>query len=77
MDHLYLFSPEQIQHVLDLQRGWCISYSDDEKNDILKALQNISKHLGSIDKKLTTGVVIPTVKGRKEIDKATVKSLDE
>ena len=36
MDHLYLFSSEQIQHVLNLQRCWCISYSDDEKNDILK-----------------------------------------
>lgn len=40
MDHLYLFSPEQVQHVLDLQKCWCISYSDDEKNDILKKFIN-------------------------------------
>ena len=40
MDHLYLFSPEQIQHILDLQKHWCISYSDNEKNDILKEFIN-------------------------------------
>lgn len=44
--------------------------------DILKALQKIGKHLESIDKKLTTGIVIPTVEEKKEIE-VTVKPLHE
>lgn len=32
----------------------------------LKALQKIGKHLESIDKKLTTGAVIPIVEGKKK-----------
>ena len=39
VDHLYLFSPEQIDHILKLQRHWCTSYADDDKNDILLRLQ--------------------------------------
>ncbi len=33
--------------------------------DILKALQKIGKHLESIDKKLTTGAVIPIAEEKK------------
>ncbi len=35
-DHLYLFSKKQVEHVMKLQEYWCISYGDNEKNDILK-----------------------------------------
>lgn len=34
-DHLYLFSEEQIQHILDLQKWFEISYGDEEMNSIL------------------------------------------
>ena len=40
--------------------------------DILKALQKIGKHLESIDKKLTTGAVIPIAEEKKEIEATTV-----
>lgn len=36
MDHLYLFSSAQVQHLINLQRYWCISYADDERSNILK-----------------------------------------
>jgi hypothetical protein len=39
---------------------------DKYDKDILKALQKIGKHLESIDKKLTTGAVIPIVEGKKK-----------
>lgn len=29
-DHLYLFEPEQIKHLIDLQRYWQTSYSDEK-----------------------------------------------
>ena len=29
-DHLYLFEKEQIEHLIDLQKAWQISYGDDE-----------------------------------------------
>ena len=29
-DHLYLFENEQIEHLIDLQKAWQISYGDDE-----------------------------------------------
>lgn len=38
-DHLYLFDKEQIDHVIELERFWQISYSDEEKNAILKQLE--------------------------------------
>lgn len=38
MDHLYLFAPEQIKHVIFLQKYWNISYSDKDKADILESL---------------------------------------
>lgn len=48
---------------------------DKYDNDILKALQKIGKHLESIDKKLTTGSVIPIVEEKKEIE-ATINGLE-
>ena len=39
LDHLYLFSPKQIQHIIDLQRYWQTSYSDERKTIILDALK--------------------------------------
>lgn len=39
LDHLYLFSDEQIAHILRLERWWRISYGDDEKEAIRKALE--------------------------------------
>lgn len=39
LDHLYLFSPKQIQHIIDLQRHWQTSYSDERKTIILDALK--------------------------------------
>lgn len=39
IQHLYLFSPEQIQHILELQKYWRVCYIDDEKSDILKQLE--------------------------------------
>lgn len=29
-DHLYLFEKEQIEHLINLQKAWQISYVDDE-----------------------------------------------
>lgn len=41
IDHLYLLAPEQIDHVKELQRYWQTSYGDEEKNAILKELQEV------------------------------------
>jgi hypothetical protein len=38
-DHLYLFSKPQIQHLLRLEKSWQISYTDQEKDRILKELR--------------------------------------
>ena len=38
-DHLYLFSPKQIEHIINLERRWQTSYTDDEKNSILEELK--------------------------------------
>ena len=48
---------------------------DKYDKDILKALQKIGKHLESIDKKLTTGAVIPIVEEKKEIDEQFGKEI--
>ena len=37
--HLYLFSSKQINHIIELQRFWQTSYSDNEKNLILEELK--------------------------------------
>lgn len=39
LDHLYLFNEEQINHIIDLERYWLISYTDKEKNEILDKLK--------------------------------------
>ena len=31
IDHLYLLSPKQIEHIINLQRRWQTSYGDEEK----------------------------------------------
>lgn len=38
LDHLYLFSDEQIEHLIKLERRWQTSYGDDERTQILSAL---------------------------------------
>ena len=38
-DHLYLLSPRQLAHVIDLQRHWQVSYDDPEKMDIYRELK--------------------------------------
>ena len=37
-DHLYLFEKEQIEHLINLQRAWQISYGDDELEQEYKNL---------------------------------------
>ena len=37
-DHLYLFSKEQIEHLIKLQKYWQIDYDDAEKRTILEEL---------------------------------------
>lgn len=37
-DHLYLFSEEQINHLIDLERHWQTSYSDNERTQIRSML---------------------------------------
>ena len=39
IDHLYLLSPKQIEHIITLQRKWQTSYGDDEKNRIVEELK--------------------------------------
>jgi len=38
-DHLYLFSDEQVQHIIELERYWRISYLDEEKEKIREELE--------------------------------------
>ena len=38
LDHLYLLSPAQVQHVISLEKHWKISYADEILNAILKKL---------------------------------------
>ena len=38
-DHLYLLTPAQLAHFINLQRYWCTSYDDPEKTAILKELK--------------------------------------
>lgn len=37
-DHLYLFSKKQIEHLINLEKYWQISYVDEEKENICKEL---------------------------------------
>jgi hypothetical protein len=45
IDHLYLLSPKQIEHIINLQRRWQTSYGDDEKNRIFEELKDSCKKL--------------------------------
>lgn len=46
-DHLYLFEKKQIEHLINLQKAWQISYGDDELEQeyekLLKELQEERK----------------------------------
>lgn len=37
-DHMYFFSPEQVEHIISLQKWWQISYGDREREQIRKEL---------------------------------------
>lgn len=39
LDHLYLFSSEQIQHIINLEKWWRISYGDEERTRILQEIE--------------------------------------
>ena len=40
LDHLYLLSQEQINHLQRVQAYWRTSYADEESNNIVKELMN-------------------------------------
>lgn len=44
LDHLYLFSVEQIEHILELEKYWQTSYGDKEcsriRNELFKEYKN-------------------------------------
>lgn len=42
-EHLYLLTPVQLKHLMELQKFWQISYSDKEKNAIYEELKNKAK----------------------------------
>lgn len=39
LDHLYLFSSEQIQHIINLEKWWRISYGDKKRTRILQEIE--------------------------------------
>ena len=44
LQHLYLLSKPQLNHVIYLERFWRISYGDDERKAILKKLESEGKN---------------------------------
>ena len=38
-DHLYLFSDKQVKHIIELERYWRTSYTDEEKEKIREELE--------------------------------------
>lgn len=42
-DHIYLLSQSQIKHLYNLQKYWCISYDDKEKNEICEELKKMNE----------------------------------
>lgn len=38
LEHLYLLSKEQVEHVINLEKYWQIDYEDPEKRDVLSEL---------------------------------------
>ena len=45
-DHLYLFSEEQIKHLINLERHWQTSYGDNKRTQIRSML--ISEYMNNI-----------------------------
>ena len=41
VDHLYLFTPKQQEHIINLERQWDLVYSDHEQQEILNHLKSI------------------------------------
>lgn len=39
LDHLYLLTPAQLEHVIELERQWRISYGDEAMSQILRKLE--------------------------------------
>ena len=39
LDHLYLLSKKQLQHIIKFQRDYCVSSSDEKYNKILNELK--------------------------------------
>lgn len=39
VDHLYLLTPRQVEHIIYLQRHWQTSYKDDEMNRIFDEMR--------------------------------------
>lgn len=39
LHHLYLLSEEQLQHVIQLERQWQISYGDQERSEYLEQMK--------------------------------------
>lgn len=39
LDHLYLFTEKQINHIINLEKWWRISYGDTERSKILDELE--------------------------------------
>ena len=39
LDHLYLLTETQLNHIIELQKHWQTSYSDDEKTKIYNELK--------------------------------------
>lgn len=42
-DHLYLLSPTQLKHLIELEEFWRTSYSDDEKTAIYEDLKKANR----------------------------------
>lgn len=42
-DHLYLFTPLQVAHVIELERRWETCYVDDEMNEILDEIEQTER----------------------------------
>lgn len=39
LHHLHLFTPKQVEHIIELEKYWQISYGDDERANILSQIE--------------------------------------
>ena len=39
LEHLYLFTPKQVQHIIELEKFWQTDYVDEEKQRILREMK--------------------------------------